>query len=63
MTPDAVAGTGAQCILANTYHLMLRPGPGPSPLRFGPCPGFARPRLFLVPARASPVPASCHRKI
>ena len=21
MTPDAVAGTGAQCILANTYHL------------------------------------------
>ncbi len=27
MTPDAVAGTGAQCILANTYHLMLRPGP------------------------------------
>ncbi len=27
MTPDAVAATGAQCILANTYHLMLRPGP------------------------------------
>ena len=27
MTPDAVAQTGAQCILANTYHLMLRPGP------------------------------------
>ena len=27
MTPDAVAETGAQCILANTYHLMLRPGP------------------------------------
>ncbi|MDA1090180.1 MAG: tRNA guanosine(34) transglycosylase Tgt [Proteobacteria bacterium] len=27
MTPDAVAGTGAQCILSNTYHLMLRPGP------------------------------------
>ncbi len=27
MTPDAVARTGAQCILANTYHLMLRPGP------------------------------------
>jgi len=27
MTPEAVAGTGAQCILANTYHLMLRPGP------------------------------------
>ena len=26
MTPDAVAQTGAQCILANTYHLMLRPG-------------------------------------
>ncbi len=26
MTPDAVAATGAQCILANTYHLMLRPG-------------------------------------
>jgi len=27
MTPEAVASTGAQCILANTYHLMLRPGP------------------------------------
>ena len=27
MTPDAVQATGAQCILANTYHLMLRPGP------------------------------------
>jgi queuine tRNA-ribosyltransferase len=27
MTPDAVKTTGAQCILANTYHLMLRPGP------------------------------------
>ena len=27
MTPEAVAETGAQCILANTYHLMLRPGP------------------------------------
>ena len=27
MTPDAVASTRAQCILANTYHLMLRPGP------------------------------------
>ena len=27
MTPDAVAQTGTQCILANTYHLMLRPGP------------------------------------
>lgn len=24
--PDVVAATGAQCILANTYHLMLRPG-------------------------------------
>ena len=27
MTPEAVAETGAGCILANTYHLMLRPGP------------------------------------
>ena len=27
MTPEAVAETGAQCILSNTYHLMLRPGP------------------------------------
>ena len=27
MTPESVASTGAQCILANTYHLMLRPGP------------------------------------
>ena len=26
MTPEAVATTGAQCILGNTYHLMLRPG-------------------------------------
>ncbi len=26
MTPDAVAGTGARMVLANTYHLMLRPG-------------------------------------
>src|SRR5450432_1831330 len=24
--PDQVAGTGSQIILANTYHLMLRPG-------------------------------------
>ena len=26
LTPDQVAATGAQCVLANTYHLMLRPG-------------------------------------
>lgn len=26
MTPDAVALTGAQVVLCNTYHLMLRPG-------------------------------------
>jgi len=26
VTPDHVAVSGAQCILANTYHLMLRPG-------------------------------------
>src|SRR5215207_454254 len=26
LLPDHVAGTGAQCVLANTYHLMLRPG-------------------------------------
>jgi len=26
MTPETVAATGAQIILANTYHLMLRPG-------------------------------------
>jgi queuine tRNA-ribosyltransferase len=26
MTPDAVRATGAQIVLANTYHLMLRPG-------------------------------------
>jgi queuine tRNA-ribosyltransferase len=26
MTPEMVASTGAQIILANTYHLMLRPG-------------------------------------
>ena len=27
LLPEEVAGTGAQIILANTYHLMLRPGP------------------------------------
>ena len=26
MTPDSVAETGAQIVLGNTYHLMLRPG-------------------------------------
>lgn len=26
MTPDAVRSTGAEVVLANTYHLMLRPG-------------------------------------
>lgn len=26
MTADSVRATGAQCILGNTYHLMLRPG-------------------------------------
>jgi queuine tRNA-ribosyltransferase len=26
MTPDAVKATGAEIVLANTYHLMLRPG-------------------------------------
>ncbi len=26
MRPDEVAGTGAEIVLANTYHLMLRPG-------------------------------------
>jgi queuine tRNA-ribosyltransferase len=26
LTPEAVAATGAEIILANTYHLMLRPG-------------------------------------
>lgn len=25
--PDHLAATGSQCILGNTYHLMLRPGP------------------------------------
>ena len=28
MTSDTVAATGAQIVLANTYHLMLRPGAG-----------------------------------
>ena len=27
LPPEFVAATGSQCILANTYHLMLRPGP------------------------------------
>ncbi len=26
MTPEAVRATGAEMVLANTYHLMLRPG-------------------------------------
>ena len=26
MTPEAVAESGAEIVLANTYHLMLRPG-------------------------------------
>jgi queuine tRNA-ribosyltransferase len=26
LLPNLVAGTGARCVLANTYHLMLRPG-------------------------------------
>ena len=26
LLPDQIAATGAQCILGNTYHLMLRPG-------------------------------------
>src|SRR5260221_3335642 len=26
MTPEQVAGTGAQAVLANAYHLMLQPG-------------------------------------
>jgi len=28
MTPDQVRATGSQIVLANTYHLMLRPGEG-----------------------------------
>ena len=28
MTPEDVAATGAEIILGNTYHLMLRPGAG-----------------------------------
>ena len=28
VTPEEVSGTGADIILANTFHLMLRPGPG-----------------------------------
>jgi queuine tRNA-ribosyltransferase len=27
LTPEAVAATGAEILLGNTYHLMLRPGP------------------------------------
>ena len=26
LLPDHIAATGSQCVLANTYHLMLRPG-------------------------------------
>jgi queuine tRNA-ribosyltransferase len=28
MTPEELSGLGAQIVLANTFHLMLRPGPG-----------------------------------
>ena len=28
MTPEEVSGTGAQILLGNTFHLMLRPGTG-----------------------------------
>jgi queuine tRNA-ribosyltransferase len=28
MLPESVSATGADCVLANTYHLMLRPGAG-----------------------------------
>ena len=38
MTPEEVSGTGAQIILGNTFHLMLRPGPEFAPTldhRFG----------------------------
>ena len=28
MTAEAVRQTGTQCILGNTYHLMLQPGAG-----------------------------------
>ena len=27
LTPEQVASTGAQIVLGNTFHLMLRPGP------------------------------------
>jgi len=27
MTPEELTGLGAQIILANTFHLLLRPGP------------------------------------
>ena len=27
MTPEEVKATGAQILLGNTFHLMLRPGP------------------------------------
>lgn len=30
MTADAVRSTGAEIVLGNTYHLMLRPGPSAS---------------------------------
>src|SRR5579862_6513354 len=28
MTPEELEGLGAQIVLGNTFHLMLRPGPG-----------------------------------
>jgi queuine tRNA-ribosyltransferase len=31
LTPEAVRATGAEIVLANTYHLMLRPAPSGLP--------------------------------
>jgi tRNA-guanine family transglycosylase len=31
MLPESVRATGADILLGNTYHLMLRPGPSGSP--------------------------------
>jgi len=52
MTPEELEGLGAQIILGNTFHLMLRPGPPSSPRMAGctvSCTGNTR---------SSPIPAA-----
>ena len=53
MYPDQVRGAGADIILGNTYHLMLRPG-AERVARLGGLHEF----MQLGQARSSPIPAA-----